>query len=108
MTAKVWTVERVAVYPVYKDHENLVRTVDWKVTGVEGEYSAIRYGTVGIPYVSENPYVPFESLTQEQIVGWVKDALGADQVALHEAFIDKSILDKLNPSIVNIRTSWGA
>jgi len=45
----------------------------------DGTYNAGAYGSIGF----ERPenLIPFSELTEEQVIGWVKEALGADKVA---------------------------
>ena len=60
--------------------DGFVVTVHYNVSATEGEYSASTYGTVGYTEQPDESYTPYEELTQEQVVGWVQDALGKDTV----------------------------
>ena len=51
-----------------------VNVVHYSVTKVDGDFSASTYGTIG--FTDGTPATPFESLTKEQVVAWVKDKLG--------------------------------
>jgi hypothetical protein len=59
-----------------------VVTVHYTVNAVDGDYTASTYGTVGYTQ-EEGNIIPFESLTAEIVVGWVKDSLG--QATVEEA-----------------------
>jgi hypothetical protein len=59
--------------------DGFVTTVHFNVSAVDGEFTASTYGTVGFTQ-EEMDYVPFEQLTQEQVIGWVQDSLGQDTV----------------------------
>ena len=59
--------------------DGFVTTVHYNVSAVDGEFTASTYGTVGFTK-EEMDYVPFEQLTQEQVIGWVQDSLGKDTV----------------------------
>ena len=59
-----------------------VTTVHYNVSAVDGEFTASTYGTVGFTQ-EEMDYVPFEQLTQEQVIGWVQDSL--DEEAVEES-----------------------
>ena len=59
--------------------DGFVTTVHFNVSAVDGEFTASTYGTVGFTK-EEMDYVPFEQLTQEQVIGWVQDSLGQDTV----------------------------
>jgi hypothetical protein len=55
--------------------DGFVTTVHYNVSAVDGEFTASTYGTVGFTK-EEMEYVPYEQLTQEQVIGWVQDSLG--------------------------------
>jgi hypothetical protein len=61
-----------------------------------GFYSAGAYGSVGL---DGEVSVPFESLTEEVVVGWVKEKLGGDEkVAEIEAALAAQIAEKQAPT----------
>lgn len=62
-----------------KTDDGFVITVHYNVSAVDGEFTASTYGTVGFTK-EEMDYVPFEQLTQEQVIGWVQESLGKDTV----------------------------
>lgn len=59
--------------------DGFVTTVHYNVSAVDGEFTASTYGTVGFTK-EEMDYVPFEQLTQEQVIGWVQESLGKETV----------------------------
>jgi hypothetical protein len=73
--------------------DGFVVTVHYTVNAVDGEFTASTYGTVGFTQ-EEMDYVPFEQLTQEQVIGWVQDSLGKDTV---EEALATQIESKKNP-----------
>ena len=73
--------------------DGFVTTVHFNVSAVDGEFTASTYGTVGFTH-EEMDYVPFEQLTQEQVIGWVQDSLGKDTV---EEALATQIESKKNP-----------
>jgi hypothetical protein len=59
--------------------DGFVVTVHYTVNAVDGDYSTSTYGTVGYTQ-EEGNIIPFDSLTPEIVVGWVKDSLGQETV----------------------------
>jgi len=47
-----------------------------------------------------------EDLTEEQVIGWVQAAMGAEQVAALEANVAKQIEDQINPPVVTPPLPW--
>jgi hypothetical protein len=60
--------------------DGFVVTVHYNVSATEGDYSASTYGTVSFTEQPDESYTPYADLTQEQVTGWVQDALGKDTV----------------------------
>ena len=60
-----------------------------------GFYSAGAYGSVGL---DGEVTTPFENLTEEVVVGWVKEHFGAEKVAEIEAALQAQIDEKAAPT----------
>jgi hypothetical protein len=69
-----------------------VCTVHYNVSKVEGDFTASTYGTVG--FEAGTPETPFTSLTEAQVIAWVKDKLGEETV---EAALAAQIEAQKNP-----------
>lgn len=93
----VWTVTNM--YTVDTPDPGFVTTVEWLLTGTEGDYTA---SMKGISYFTnqEGTFIPYDQLTQQQVIGWVQDQLGADGVANCEANIQGQISTQINPPVV--------
>jgi hypothetical protein len=77
--------------------DGYVFTAHYTVDASDGTYSAGAYGSVGL----EKPetLVPFADLTEEQVVGWVKAAIGGDdKVAEVEAALQKQLDEQAAPT----------
>ena len=49
-----------------------VTVAHWRVTEVNGDYSASSYGTVGFtPDAGASDFVPYDNLTESDVLGWV-------------------------------------
>lgn len=73
-------------------------TIHYTVTRYDQTETAGAYGSVGLGDPDPDNYTPFDEITKDQAVGWVKDALGAEQVASIESALEKQIQEKLNPT----------
>lgn len=73
--------------------DGFVVTVHYTVNAVDGEFTASTYGTVGYTQ-EEGNFTPYESLTKEQVIGWVKDSLGEETV---QASLTAQIESQKNP-----------
>ena len=72
-----------------------VTVAHWRVTEVDGDYSASSYGTVGFtPDASDPSFVPYDNLTESDVLGWVWAEV--DQAAT-EAALTADIEEQKNP-----------
>jgi len=63
-----------------KTTDGFVVTVHYSVLATDGDYSANTYGTVGYTEDAGKTYIPYNQLTQDEVVAWVKDSLGQETV----------------------------
>ena len=103
-----WVVEQMNCYPQADGQTDVVFTVHWRVNATDGTYNATSYGTVGVTYEAGAPYTPFADLTQAQVIGWVQDAMGPEQVASIEASLATNITNQINPPVVTPPLPWAA
>jgi hypothetical protein len=80
-----------------------VTTAHWNVTAVDGDHSASAYSTAGFTPDPEAPgFVPYEELTEEDVLVWVWDSVDKD--ATEESLL-KQIDAQKNPVVVS-GTPW--
>ena len=73
-----------------------VTVAHWRVTEVDGDYSASSYGTVGFtPDASDPSFVAYDNLTESDVLGWVWAEV--DQAAT-EAALTADIEAQKNPT----------
>ena len=72
--------------------DGLVTTAHWRVDAVDGEHSANAYGTVG--FERGATFAAYDSLTEAQVIAWVKDKLDVEAI---EASLAAQIESQKNP-----------
>ena len=104
-----WNCKTVDVRPTEADHTDVVYNVHWIVTGVSDQldsegnpYQATSIGTQIVPLDPESEFIPFEDLTNEIVVGWTKEAMGAEQVTAIEESIANQIEQEINPTSITM------
>ncbi len=80
--------------------DGMVFTAHWRVSKTDGNASGSVYGTISFPAKSPSDpdFIPYDQLTEAQVIQWVKDEMGADTVAAHEAAVDAQINAQKNPT----------
>ena len=106
MTVPTWKINSLDAYPDVDGEVDVVFTAHWNLTATDGEYSGRVYGSQGITHDASEPFTPYTSLTEDQVVGWVKAAMGEETVAAHEANVLQQIEDQKNPKVVTPPLPW--
>tara|TARA_R110000824_G_scaffold90485_1_gene220961 strand:+ start:32 stop:445 length:414 start_codon:yes stop_codon:yes gene_type:complete len=111
MTTYNWNCKTVDAYPQDGEYADLVYNVYWIVTGISDQlnpkgvaYSATNIGTQTLDVSDVTDFIPFEDLTNEQVVTWTQSAMGAEQVASIEASIQSQIDSLITPTTVTLTT----
>lgn len=84
---------------------NVVSTVHWTYTAVDGEYTAYVYGTVGLPKPGQ-PFTSFDDLTPEIVEGWVVGAMGQEAVDAMTENLTNQINEQKNPKSGPMPPPW--
>jgi len=104
--AYAWVIEAMDCVPQEDGQTDVVITVHWRQNATDGTYNATVYGTVGLTYTPGSPFTPYADLTQDQVIGWVQDVLGPDQVIALEANVAAQIEAQINPPVVTPPLPW--
>jgi len=101
-----WAIVQMDAYPEADGETDVVFNVHWTLTGTDGTYTGSVYGTQALTLDPENPFTPYADLTQDMVLGWVKDAMGAEQVATYEGSVAQQIADQIAPPVVTPPLPW--
>lgn len=102
-----WKVSQLDCYPEFEGNADIVFTVHWSVSAQDGEFSGYSYGSQALTLDPEAAFTPFADLTEAQVIGWVHNAMGEEQVAAVEAGLATQIENAKNPPVVNPPLPWG-
>jgi hypothetical protein len=76
--------------------DGFVFTAHYTVNAKDDAYSAGAYGSLG--FERPDNLIPFADLTEDEVVSWVKEALGADKVTEVEAALQNQLNQQRNPT----------
>ena len=85
-----------------KTADGFVTTAHWTCSDVDGDFSGSVYGSIGF---EGELVIPYADLTEEVVIGWVKAAMGEEQVAAHEADVAAQIAQAKEPAVA-VGTPW--
>lgn len=78
--------------------DGAVYTVHWTASLEEDGESASVYGSVGLGAPDPDNFVPFDQLTKDEVLNWLFEALGVDQVVGIQESLHNQIQAKINPT----------
>ena len=88
-----------------KTEDGFVFTVHWRLDASNEAYSEGAYGSIGLERPEE--LIPFDQLTPDQVIQWVKDYFGEEKVAEIEAALADRISERQTPTQANgLPPSW--
>lgn len=99
-----WNVTAMDCIPQTPEGADYVVVVHWACNGADGTYNASVYSTCSLPVVESGNFVPYASLTQSQVLGWIW-ANGVDQAAT-EAAVQQQIDNQINPPVITPPLPW--
>jgi len=103
MTTFTWAVTALYTETI-ADQEDYVVIANYKVVGVDGEYTATLSNTARFSTESVAEFIPYADLTNEIVIGWVQEELGVDGVANLEASIQGQIDSLITPPVSPVST----
>ena len=91
-TAVTWSVNQLD----RETADGFVTTAHYRVDANDGTYQAGAYGSIGF----ERPdiLIPYADLTEETVIGWVKEKLTVEKVAEVEAALQNQIDEQHAPT----------
>ncbi len=76
--------------------DGFVMTAHYTVNAEDGTYSSGAYGSLG--FERPDKLIPYADLTEEMVIGWVKDAFGAKKVTEILAALQAQLDEQRHPS----------
>jgi hypothetical protein len=77
--------------------DGFVFTAHYTINAEDGTYSSGAYGSIG--FERPDNLIPFDDLTEDQVIGWVKEAIGgSEKVTEIEAALQQQLDEKHTPT----------
>ena len=99
-----FTTTITAMYTVQQPDPNYVINVLWQVTGVDGTYTASIGGNTTFESQQAETFVPYDQLTEAQVIGWIPDNQINSAQACVQGQIDSMITPPISPQ--NTALPW--
>lgn len=85
---------------------DVVYEINWLCYATDGTFDGATQGFVVVQYNPDAPYTPFNELTQDQVLVWVKNTMGENSVLQAEQQALAFANEKANPKTVTPPLPW--
>lgn len=103
MATHTWKAVSLDAQPSHDGHSNVINTVHWTLTGVDGEHTASTYGSVGVTYDADALFTEYDNLTEADVLAWVWNSVDKTE---QEANVEKELAELASPSKVTLSPAW--
>lgn len=103
-----WRIERLDVVPKIDTLSDYVVVAYWRVVGTnnEGNY-AQQYSFVEFSIdPTKTNYVPYDQLTETEVIQWVQSSLGNAKIDEIYGLIDADIQNQISPAVISPGLPW--
>jgi hypothetical protein len=101
-----WQFSNLMVSPNYKGMQDVIVSLQYTLTGVDGDASASVSGSLGLLPPDPQEYTPFADVTKQECQEWVELAMG-NALNVYKANIAADIDKQKNPPLVEMAAPWG-
>ena len=86
MATTTWSITSMTVIPQVDQYSEFAWQVGWQCSATDGtDTKSIDSSMVFYPLQQGQPYIPYDQLTEAQVIGWVQAALGPEKTAQTES-----------------------
>ena len=103
-----WGIVSLDCKPDVNGFLNYVVTSHWELTASDGKgHNGYIFGNVSFTIdPSKSDYVPYADLTEDLVIQWTQEALGAENVSAFESITIQQVNNQINPNIVSPPLPW--
>jgi hypothetical protein len=99
--ATTFTTTITAMYTVQQPDPNYVVNAIWKITGVDGQYTAEIDGNTIFDSQQEANFIPYANLTEATVIGWIPES----QITSAQQCVQGQLNSLANPPVSPANTA---
>lgn len=101
-----WKIEQIKLYPEIDKFKDVVFEVYWRINATDGQNTSTVYGSIIIELNKDNKFIPYDQLTEEQVINWTKNSIGNDDIDKYYEILNNDINVKINPITLIKNPPW--
>ena len=99
--AVTWDVIQLDSLKTVGSLSDVVTTVYWTASDVDGEFTGFANGTIMLAAADSSSFTAYADITKDNAVAWAKAALGSDEVTAIETRIAAQITESKSPTVTS-------
>lgn len=102
-----WIISSLECYPNYNGLEKIVFNIHWRrqANDERGNIGDV-CGMQKIEISVNNNFIPYENLTEGDVIEWLQESIGIEEINAINDELDKQIENQVNPSIISPPLPW--
>ena len=97
--AVIWDVVSLDATKTVGSLSDVVTTVHWTASDVDGDHTGSAYGSVGLAAADSKSFTAYKDITKDNAIAWAKAAIGSDEVTAIETRIAAQITESKTPTM---------
>jgi hypothetical protein len=101
-----WVINSLECYPNLNGKQNVIFSVYYYVVATDGTNTVSCNGNQPLIYVEGSPFTDYSSLTKEQVITWLQEAVGENQITAIQDALDVQLNGLANPITIKPSLPW--
>lgn len=106
MITYFWTITALNSYPEYEGEQDVVFTILATYTGTDGTYFSSIDVAQALIFSNTSTFTPYSDLTENQVLAWLTETLGPQQIEQMQLKIANQIAADNQPPFVQLPLPW--
>lgn len=97
-----WTFSNCMVIQNLDGLENVIKSVDWKLTASDKKHSVSAGGTTEFNGIDPSNYTEFTKITKDQMIEWVLSGISEEEMNALKDQLEKQLVELNKPVLVQM------
>lgn len=97
---------KLTAYNTQDGRQDVVFTIDYRFHATDGTYGYLSTGSCTTVYEPGQPFTPYNKLTEDQVIEWIKGSLGRAVLAQMQDAADAAIAAQYAPVASSPPLPW--
>lgn len=102
MIEYTWTFSNCMVVQNLDGLDNVIKSVDWKLTASDNKHSVSAGGTTEFSGVDPSQYIEFTKITKDQMIEWVLSGISEKDLNELKEHLEKQLIELNKPVLVQM------